>query len=139
MDSLCLHGQSSLLGSNLLAGSTPALRIPARHVSHARVSGVFLGCYAAGNECGRGYFEMSWPIAWSARPGLVRAGAGRCGARKPLRARASGSCHIRVTERFALAINHPIVVRSCYTKSVSAYRKVERRPGPGAVTSGTFI
>ena len=28
------------------------LRIPARHVSHARVSAVFLGCYTAGNECG---------------------------------------------------------------------------------------
>src|SRR5580698_8545297 len=56
------------------------LRIPARHVSHTRVSGVFLGCYAAGNECGRGYFEMSWLIAWSARVarfGSAEAGAGR--------------------------------------------------------------
>src|SRR5580704_14425879 len=61
------------------------LRIPARHVSHARVSGVFLGCYAGGNECGRGYFEMSWLIAWSAWFDPVRPGAGRCAARKPCR------------------------------------------------------
>src|SRR6266566_4180223 len=107
MDSLCLHGQSSLLGSNLLAGSTPALRIPARHVSHARVSGVFLGCYAAGNECARRYFEMSWPIAWSGWSGPE----GARGAREPWPARRSGSCHVHVTvETLALEINRPIVV-----------------------------
>src|SRR5689334_11838549 len=42
------------------------LRIPARNVSHTRVSAVFPGCYTAGNERGGRYLEMSRAIARSA-------------------------------------------------------------------------
>jgi hypothetical protein len=67
-----------LLGPTCWLAPPRPLRIPARHVSHARVSGVFLGCYAAGNECGRRYLEMSRTIACSALPGRCapRPGAG---------------------------------------------------------------
>src|SRR6266568_540128 len=70
-------GARAFWGSNSWLAPPWPFRIPARHVSHARVSGVFLGCYVAGNECGRGYFEMSRPIvlvAWL-RAGRVRLGA----------------------------------------------------------------
>ena len=60
------RGQSGLRGPTCWLAPPRPLRIPARHVSHARVSGVFLGCYAAGNECGGRYLEMSRMIAWSA-------------------------------------------------------------------------
>src|SRR6185312_17176287 len=50
-------------GSNVPAGSTRPLRIPARHMSHARVSRVFPGCYTARNERGGRYLEMSRTIA----------------------------------------------------------------------------
>jgi hypothetical protein len=60
--------------------------------------------------------------------------------REPLPAGRSGSCHVRVTVVIhALEKSRPIVVLFSHTNSVSAYRKVERRPGLGAVTSGTFI
>src|SRR5215831_1161668 len=59
-------GTRAFGGPTVRAGSARPLRIPARHVSHARVSGVFLGCYTAGNECGRRYLEMSRTIAWPA-------------------------------------------------------------------------
>src|ERR1700742_717095 len=62
MDSLCLHGQTGLLGPTCWLAPPRPLRIPARHMSHARVSGVFLGCYAAGNECAGRYLEISRTI-----------------------------------------------------------------------------
>jgi hypothetical protein len=70
-------GKRAFWGPTCWLAPPRPLRIPARHVSHARVSGVFLGCYAAGNECERRYFEMSWTIARSARSGTGRRVAGR--------------------------------------------------------------
>src|SRR6266567_5814665 len=135
MDSLCLHGAIRPSGVQLVGWLHPGRSVPARHVSHARVSGVFLGCYAAGNECVRRYFEMSWLIAWSAGSGP----RGASEARKPLPARRSGSCHVHVTvETLGLEITRPIVVLFWHTDPVSAYRKVEPGPGQGAATGGTL-
>src|SRR5689334_3854252 len=63
MDSLCLHGQTGLLGPTCWLAPPRPLRIPARHMSHARVSRVFPGCYTARNERGGRYLEMSRTIA----------------------------------------------------------------------------
>src|SRR6266513_1184213 len=63
MDSLCLHGQTGLLGPTCWLAPPRPLRIPARHMSHARVSRVFLGCYTARNERGERYLKMSRTIA----------------------------------------------------------------------------
>src|SRR5689334_8099029 len=55
-------GQTGLLGPTCWLAPPRPLRIPARHMSHAWVSGVFLGCYAAGNECAGRYLEISRTI-----------------------------------------------------------------------------
>src|SRR5690348_13917408 len=79
-------------GSNCWLAPPRPLRIPAKHVSHARVSGVFLGCYAAGNECGGRYLEMSRTIAWS----TASAPTGR-GRRRGNRGRVGDPAHVTVT------------------------------------------
>src|SRR5579864_4759068 len=109
---------------------------PARHVSHARVSGLFLGCYVGGNECGRGFFDVSRPITWS---GPWRAS----GARSWRLGRASGACHVPVTLwAKALVLNHPIDVLCWHTRPVSAYRirlELVRAGREGAVVGGTIF
>src|SRR6266550_7801928 len=56
-------GKRAFWGPTCRLAPPGPLRIPARHMSHARVSGVFLGCYAAGNERGGRYLKMSRTIA----------------------------------------------------------------------------
>src|SRR5690349_3944214 len=117
-------GNGAFWGPTCWLAPPRPLRIPARHVSHARVSGVFLGCYAAGNECGGRYLEMSPMIAWSAAStGRAPAGAaqqadprGQPAARNPRQHRRSGSCHVHVTVVIlTLEIICPIVVVCWHT------------------------
>src|SRR5580658_5301805 len=73
MDSLRLHGAIGPSGVQLLLAIPRPLRIPARHVSHARVSGVLPVCYAAGNEWLQRKFAMSPQVAWRAARSRPRA------------------------------------------------------------------
>src|SRR5260370_11708379 len=131
-------GARAFWGSNSWLAPPWPCRIPARHVCHARVSGVFLGCYVAGNECGRGYFEMSRPIvlvAWL-RAGRVRLGA----ASGAGRARKSDGLilHDRVLEpdeMDRLSRQLPIVTLAGYATPTTANVHGDHRAGMQALAT----